>query len=168
MARRLTGVVNWALSLDDDRMHALLVDTDKHVGAAAASRLLMMTNTNPLVAWVDDRLAYDSESRTCIGIKRLDDNKRIERTDSWLFANYCDWCEATNQKPLSLNAFVQNLNDLLCYQLKLPGARHESQNTGKSFTAVRIRSEVDGFELSPLRQYVRASPQHETRKGASR
>gem|GEM_PF-1924789 len=140
----LPGVINWALSMPQERVTALLRDTDKYVRTLAGSSMQTLINTNPIADWAHDCLVYSLPFVTFIGGSRFDD------ADEKLFSSYNKWCEDTGHKPMALNRFVILLKDLLCNQLRLDGVEHKAVRTGRCLHGIGIRRASTADEPSPL------------------
>jgi hypothetical protein len=81
-----------------------------------------LTETNPLAAWLDERVVYEPDGRTYVGMAKQDPvTKQYEGANTWLYANYRDFADASgDRKAVSPQRFRRLMEDLTVHQLKLP------------------------------------------------
>lgn len=157
----LSGVIAWALAMPDDRMKALLVETDTHVPAVAQFNLETLRQVNPLAAWAYDYLVPDPTAETPVGVKKLitrsvtrdsgevgtHTETYVNNSDQWLYASYCQWHRDNGggSKEISSRNFTGYLKDLLCNQWKWTGVEKLDRAGAKlsRFKGVRLRTEHD-------------------------
>ena len=101
----LAGIYNWAISISDDLVKSLVVNTDVSVPSLHSFSSEILLSTNPLADWLDGNIIFDMGYRSQIGsaheirISRIDGNGttrsqvEYDRADEWLYANYRQWYE---------------------------------------------------------------------------
>lgn len=143
----LPGVINWVLSMPQDRVTDILRNTDKLVKTLAGASMQTLVATNPIAEWAHDWLTYVPGQKSFIGTKTAPADEKI-------YPNYCQWCEETGHRPIALNRFVMLLKDLLRNQLRLEGVEHRMERTGKCFYGIGLRRESMAEDVpSPLEAY---------------
>ena len=125
--KEIPGLVNWLLELPKDEIRRIIRNPPKRV---ANANLAAMTTSNPIAEWLIEECFPDVNAWTQIGNKQevrchhqdttilgsLDANDRLERksnyqeitfknADSWLYANFLQWCNRTHKSALSLTRF---------------------------------------------------------------
>ena len=102
--------------------------------------------TNPLADWADHWLVLRDGYRSAVGVAKLDKDHDsdtwYQKTDEWLYANYCEYSHAVGTKPIALRRFVNLLQDLCVNQLGLD-VKHGRDRLGSYFLGLKIRQELD-------------------------
>lgn len=108
----LPGLVNWLLELSQEQISAAIRIPPARV--LNADREAMRV-TNPIADWILECCEFDSSAFTQVGNKREirepGRETRYENADSWLYANYLQWCQRANKKPVALNQFPEKISD---------------------------------------------------------
>ncbi|MBT9318039.1 DNA primase family protein, partial [Leptothoe spongobia] len=130
-AKHLPGLFNWVLEMPHELMEAYIRNPRQYVGAMAEFQATSLLKTDSLAQWVNDRVVVDEKSWTKIGDKS---NPKA----NCLYANYVDYCESANVKPLSLSKFSSALENLLQTQLGIDAQRKRERNRGSGFTGIRL------------------------------
>ena len=126
----LPGIYNWAISLDDQTLKNLIVNTDVSVPSLQSFSHNILLATNPLANWVDDNIIFSPGYRSQIGgateirVSQGDGNGTTQSSTEysnahiWLYANYRQWyISHGGAKPISLQRFRELLYDLCAAQL---------------------------------------------------
>lgn len=147
--------------MPNELMEAYIRTPQQYVGAMAEFQATSLLNTDSLAQWVNDRVVVDEKSWTKIG------NKSNPKTNC-LYANYVDYCESANVKPLSLSKFSGALENLLQIQLGINAERKRDRDRGSGFTGIRLIGvdsigQPDGF-VSPetVSNALRGNHTHDT------
>lgn len=131
----LPGLLNRALEISPERVFQLIKNTERYVPAVAIKKFEQLTETNPIAAWLDERVVVGSNFKAQVG------NNNPDYVGKWLYANFCQYqAEMGHRGSLSLQRFKANLRDLLKNQLKI--AITESRTNAASF--------IDGIALRCL------------------
>ena len=80
---------------------------------------------------MNNHVVVDEKSWTKIG------NKSNPKA-SCLYANYVDYCDSANVKPLSLSKFSGALENLLQTQLGIDAERKRDRDRGSGFKGIRL------------------------------
>jgi P4 family phage/plasmid primase-like protien len=128
----LSGFINWALSMPYEDMKAYIAQTSKTVPSLAIHAAEALTETNPMAAWLDERIVSMEIAKTYVGT--LESEK-----SEYLYPNYSDFCLQHGIKPISVQRFSPLLIDLLRNQLKVPASK-EKDSRGAFIRGVDIRS----------------------------
>lgn len=105
LSREMPGLLNRLLSLNVEDAVSLIANPDD---AMKAQCLDIEFETNPLLAWADERLVKCSPSETETRIGDLNNSP-----DEGLYSNYCCFIEAIGQRPASMTKFSRALLDTL-------------------------------------------------------
>ncbi len=119
----LSALTNNLLAMDND----LIVKTLKGLNASERmkeSTQAYQVRSNPLLAWVDDYLAYDEGGEEPVG-----NNSEGGCT---LYSNYCNYCKNAGNSPKSLQNFSADLVDLLTNNLGWKGVKKRSGSKGRT------------------------------------
>ena len=155
LAAELPGVLRWVLDLPDARMEALLLATTTEVTSLATAQAENLVRINPLAQWADGHVLYDPQPdptsgewcKTYVGVARRYTPKEspssYENLDTWLYANYRDFTDTVNNKPIAMRRFSDMLEDLCVNQLRLKGVEHGRDMYGAYFARLRLRPEAD-------------------------
>jgi P4 family phage/plasmid primase-like protien len=130
----LPGLVNWVLGCDDATMHALVKDTARHVPSLDRWRNEALLDSNPMAAWLDDRIELCSFAREKVGLADSDES-------SSLYANYCAYMRVSGANPVSLRRFSNLLEDLIRSHLKIQGVEKGRDRFGAYFSGIKIRNQ---------------------------
>ncbi|MDV3351726.1 phage/plasmid primase, P4 family [Leptothoe sp. LEGE 181152] len=130
-ADHLPGLFNWVLAMPDELMEAYIRNPRQYVGSMADFQATTLLNTNSLAQWVNDRVDVEAECWTKTG------NKSNDKV-SCLYPNYVDYCESANVKPISLNNFSKDLENLLQSQLGIDAERKQDRHRGAGFIGIRL------------------------------
>ncbi len=135
----LSALTNYLLAMDGE----LVVKTLK--GLNASERMKESTQayqlrSNPLLAWVNDYLAYEEGGEEAVGSNRDD--------PSTLYGSYCNYCKNAGNSPKSLQNFSSDLVDLLTNTLGWKGVKKRPSSRGKTkkFTGAR-GSFIDNIKI---------------------
>ncbi|PTQ86488.1 hypothetical protein [Nitrosomonas ureae] len=100
-----------------------------------------MTATNPIADWLLECTEANSNTWTQIGEKREVRESGYETTyknaDSWLYANFLQWCSRANKTPLAIRRFRELLIQT-CVTLKI-SVLESRRSTGIGLTGIRIK-----------------------------
>lgn len=101
----MPGLLNRLLSLNINDAVNMVASPDT---AMEAQGLAVELETNPLLAWADEKLVKcsPSEAETKVGDK-------THRPDEGMYSNYCDFIDAIGQRPVSMTRFSRALLDVL-------------------------------------------------------
>lgn len=106
----LPGLVNWLLELSQAEISQTIRNPPERILTAD---LDAMKASNPIADWVTECCTHDTEAWTQIGVNLEIRDPGYETTfknnDSWLYANYLQWCQRTNKTPISLRRFKELL-----------------------------------------------------------
>jgi putative DNA primase/helicase len=155
LADELPGILNWVLSMPDDEMVRRLTTTTSL--AQVATKVMILTETNPMAAWAEDCLMIaDADDHVYIGAtRRLQPGTyqghvvvpmdTFEREDEWLYANYRGWMLRAGFKDgVSMTRFSALLVDLCRDQLDLTHVfRPPKGEAGRHIVGIRFRTEKD-------------------------
>jgi putative DNA primase/helicase len=133
----LAGLLEWALTMPETNVRALVVNTLHTVPTLAKARGEALCDANPLADWLDNCIVLDPDSKTYVGLDS------IERTEDWLYANYTVFTRQTNGRPIGQRRYTKLLEDLCCNQLKFGGVKRGRDRGGSYFTGLKIRSSTD-------------------------
>ncbi len=106
-------------------------------------------NTNPILAWMNDRLircAHGNHSFIGAGSKKTDlPDEIIEAQNTKLYPNYCGWCEEQGKLPVAINRF----SDLIADNARSHGIETEKKrgSKGNYFEGLRLRANTDTQSL---------------------
>ncbi len=156
----ISGVLNWAMELNSEEVAYLLSqeNTSETMQKQARDNLVA---TNPLARFFLDNFETNEENCVPIGVCKveteikdtLDSHGEIRKIsqrvivnqDTHLYPHYVAYCEATGDKPYSLNTFSSRCVDVLRNVLKWQGIYHERFKNTKVIRGVR-------FKTAPLPQ----------------
>jgi putative DNA primase/helicase len=111
----LPGLLKRVLDIPSERIFQLIKHTERYVPALAAKKFQQLTETNPIAAWLDERVVIGEDFRAQVGIGNPD------FVGKWLYANFCQYqAEMGHKSSLPMKRFSSNLRDLLKNQLKIP------------------------------------------------
>jgi putative DNA primase/helicase len=81
-----------------------------------------MRSTNPIADWLTECSKADPDTWTQIGDKReirgFRGDIQFENSETWLYANYLQWCQRTNKTPFAVRRFKELVIDV-CRTLKI-------------------------------------------------
>jgi len=104
----LPGIVNWALELSQEEIAQIIRNPPERIREAD---LDAMTATNPIADWLIENTDADPEAWTQIGdkreIKEPGCETVYENADSWLYANFLQWCQRSGKTPFSVRKFKE-------------------------------------------------------------
>ncbi|PSJ18450.1 DNA primase family protein [Nitrosomonas supralitoralis] len=135
----LPGLVNWLLELSLEKISQIIRNPPERIRDADRDA---MTATNPIADWLLECIEPDINAWTQIGDKREirepGYETAYENSDSWLYANFLQWCLRSNKTPLSARRF----KDLLIQTCETLGiSAHESRRgSGRGISGIRIKS----------------------------
>jgi putative DNA primase/helicase len=145
----LPGFLNWVLGLSRDNVTDLLRNTETTVSSLNETAKNNLISTNPLAAWLDERVFYIHNYKTYIGAAKKNPMGEYLKIDEWLYANYVEYCEVSGLKSLALQRFSNLLIDLCSRQLGLEVLNPKKDKKGRFITGLRIKSNQDVGQ-SPL------------------
>ena len=141
----IPGLLNWVLELDHTEVSAIIKGYSK-LATIENSKADILIETNPIAAWVDHCIVFDTDTKTYVG-SALPDKSQLSESrylhiDKWLYASYRNFSEAHGNKAVSANRFSPVLFDLLKNQLKLD-VKKGRDFKGSYFENIRLRYESD-------------------------
>lgn len=140
----LCGFMNWILEMPDNEVTYFIRETNKAVPSLHEVTRDTLINTNPLAAWIDEKVVYEKDTRSRIG------NKKDEPSE-FLYPNYVEFCDSTGIKPMQSNNFSSNLVDLCKRQLGLTDIEKTDRTKhGYYITNIRLRLINESETLSPI------------------
>ncbi|NJR62916.1 MAG: hypothetical protein HC769_31505 [Cyanobacteria bacterium CRU_2_1] len=160
----LPGLLNWVLALPDDEMKQLIKQTVLNVPALAKWKAESLVNGNPIAEWLDARCVLDPDAVTRIGDAKKQRFSESEggsgsswdvyiNASTWLYANYCDYCDRVGANKLKIQRFSPLLLDLLNNQLKVPAVKTRTRD-GAFVSGIAIRSESHDGYPTPVTNFV--------------
>jgi len=151
----ISGIVNWAMELSSEEVAYLLSQENTSEAMQQQARDNLVA-TNPLARFFLDNFEPNEESYVPIGVCKvetvtkdtLNSHGEISKTsqrvivnqDTHLYPHYVAYCEATGDKPYSLNTFSSRCVDVLRNVLKWQGINHDKTRTGKVIRGVRFKA----------------------------
>jgi putative DNA primase/helicase len=129
----LPGLLEWVLTLPDEEMRHLVVNTSESVFSARNWEIEMLLDTNPIAQWFDHSVVLVNGEKTYVGLK-------TQNPESFLYASYCQYMEGSGQRSCALNRFSRLLQDLTVNQLKLKLIQKGSDRGGTYFPNIALRS----------------------------
>jgi P4 family phage/plasmid primase-like protien len=147
----LPGLLNWVLAMDEKRVRELILNTDEYVKSLSLVSKENLIATNPLAAWLDVCVVHDEDVETKVGRSYRNDDKGGYRfSDSWLYPSFCEFCETSGMRPVSMRRFSDLLVDLCRNQLHLKGvSKLPRAADGAKISGLRLRFSGD-LSFSPL------------------
>jgi putative DNA primase/helicase len=141
----IPGLLNWVLKLDHIEVSAIIKGYSK-LAIIESLKAEVLTETNPIAAWVDHCIVFDTDTKTYVG-SALPDKSQLSESrylhiDKWLYASYRNFSESHGNKAVSANRFSPVLFDLLKNQLKLD-VKKGRDSKGSYFENIRLRYESD-------------------------
>jgi putative DNA primase/helicase len=135
----LPGLVNWLLELSHEDVSQIIRNPSERIRNADMEA---MTATNPIADWLTECCEPDPNVWTQIGDKReIRDSGHetvFENSDSWLYANFLQWCQRSHKTPLAIRRFKEILLQT-CETLGI--CVHESRRvSGRGINGLRIKS----------------------------
>jgi putative DNA primase/helicase len=127
----MSGLLNCLLALEVTEAVNLIASPDD---AMQAQCLAIELETNPLLAWADERLVRCTSNETQIGDK-------THGPDQALFSNYCSYVEASGQRPVSMTRFSRALVDILVAH---GVSTHKKRGGFTYLSGLRLRKAYDG------------------------
>jgi P4 family phage/plasmid primase-like protien len=157
LLKEVSGILNWAMELTSEEVEYLLSqeNTSETMQKQARDNLVA---TNPLARFFLDNFEPNEESYVPIGVCKveteikdtLDSHGEIRKISkrvivnqyTHLYPHYVAYCEATGDKPYSLNTFSSRCVDVLRNVLKWKGINHDKTRTGKVIRGVRFKADL--------------------------
>ncbi|MEH2316329.1 phage/plasmid primase, P4 family [Nostoc sp.] len=143
LVKELPQVLNWVLSMPNEQVVKLIKYTEQNVLSLVQTQRNTLIDTNPLAAWVDYNVVYETNAKSYCGNQTLDANK-------YLYSSYYNYCENSGFNAVSINKFSDLLLDLLQSQLKQSSVTKRRDSTGIHFTCIRIRTSKDSNIPTPV------------------
>jgi putative DNA primase/helicase len=135
----LPGLVNWLLELSQDQISQIIRNPPKRILEAD---LEAMTATNPIADWLTECCESDPNAWTQIGDKREIREPGYEtiyqNADTWLYANFLQWCLRSHKTPLAIRRFKEILLQT-CETLSISAFEARREN-GRGISGIRIKS----------------------------
>lgn len=129
----LPGLLKRVLDISPERVFQLIKHTERYVPAVAAKKFEQLTETNPIAAWLDERVVVGADFKAQVGTNNPD------YVGKWLYANFCQYqAEMGHKGSLSLSRFKSNLKDLLKNQLKIAISEHRT-STARFINGIALR-----------------------------
>ena len=129
----LPGLLEWVLTVPDEEMQQLIVNTSESVFSARNWEIEMLLDTNPIAQWFDHSVVLATGSKTYVGLKN-------QNPEHYLYASYCHYMEGSGQRSCALNRFSRLLQDLTVNQLKLKLIQKGNDRVGTYFPNITLRS----------------------------
>lgn len=149
----LPAVLKWVLDMPEREVTAYLRSTSAHAASLRNSRLEALAATNPMVAWMLDNVTFDENLESQIGVKnRLTVNEgrdldgtttthvEYEKSNVWLYPNYCLWCDQNGKKPVSKNQFSTVVIDAARNMLAKSYVRYERRESGRYVVGMALHA----------------------------
>jgi len=127
------GLLEWVLTVPDEEMQQLIVNTTESVFSARNWEIEMLLDTNPIAQWFDHSVVLATGAKTYVGLKN-------QNPEQYLYASYCQYMEGSGQRSCALNRFSRLLQDLTVNQLKLKLIQKGSDRVGTYFPNITLRS----------------------------
>jgi hypothetical protein len=152
----LAGLLNSLLAISGAEMEHVLWRTHQVMPTLQDTWMRSLTETNPLAAWLDECVVYEPDGRTYIGVAKQDPvTRQYEGANTWLYANYRDYADASGQRKIvPLQSFRRLMEDLCQQQLKLPNVLWGRDDQGRYFDGLRLRRELDAKAPTLIEQAV--------------
>lgn len=138
-AECIPGLLNWVIRMDPVEATDLIKNSATLTPSLAKAKAEALIESNPIAAWADVCLIYQSEATTYVGSA----SKPVE---THLYASYHSYCLNNGFKPVNNARFSKLLHDLVVNQLKFDVKRHKDKN-GAHFINLAIRQ---GWNSEPL------------------
>ncbi|MEG4805633.1 DUF5906 domain-containing protein, partial [Microcoleus sp. ARI1-B5] len=133
----LPGLLAWVLEMSRDEITRLIKHTDREVPALARVKWEQLTQTNPIAAWLDEKVVVEPEAKLYIGLGD------IEEAGRWGYANFCkSQMESGHRNSIPMKRFSLNLRDLLKNQLKVAISEGRDRN-GSFIQGIGLRCKLD-------------------------
>jgi len=148
----LPGLLNWVLSINPTRVTNLILEPIKYMPTMEKASIDNLLNTNPIAAWLDERIIYSPDTETSIGTDYKNVDGSHKNSDFWLYPSYCEYCELNKVKPVSSKRFSNLLIDLCQNQLGLPEiVKLNKDRYGTKIKGLKLRDdEKDEDIFSPI------------------
>jgi putative DNA primase/helicase len=127
------GLLEWVLTVPDEEMQQLIVNTTESVFSARNWEIEMLLDTNPIAQWFDHSVVLATGEKTYVGLKN-------QNPEHYLYASYCHYMEGSGQRSCALNRFSRLLQDLTVNQLKLKLIQKGNDRVGTYFPNITLRS----------------------------
>ncbi len=142
MKRELPGLLNILLNIELSEAVNLVKSPE---GTLAKIKIQNELNTNPILAWMNDRLIVCKQgdhSFIGAGAKKTDLQADIVRNQNTkLYPNYCSWCEEEGKHPVSNRRFSELVIDN-AESHGISTAKIRS-NVGAYLEGLRLRKDTD-------------------------
>jgi hypothetical protein len=138
--------------MPDEEMIRLVKDTDLSVPNLNHWKAESLLNSNPIAEWLDANCIFEPEAKTYVGraeiVRHTEGHDQGEsflswneyrNAESWLYANYVEFCAATGSKAISIRRFSDLLLDLCRDQLKVTEIFKARDERGAYFQGLRMR-----------------------------
>jgi putative DNA primase/helicase len=133
----LPGLLKRVLDISAERVFQLIKHTERYVPALAAKKFQQLTETNPIAAWLDERVVVGENFKSQIG------TGNPEFVGQWLYANFCQYqSEMGHKGSVPMKRFSNNLRDLLKNQLKI-SITEGREASGNYIYGIGLRCLVD-------------------------
>jgi hypothetical protein len=130
--------------MTDAEMFKLLGRGASETPSLARIKAQTTIETNPLAMWANEKLIYDIDADTRVGVATKDKfTGQYENRDTMLYPNYCAYMDASGHRSLSLTRFPGTLDDLCRAQLRLSGVYRHRNKDGSHFRGIRLRVSTD-------------------------
>jgi P4 family phage/plasmid primase-like protien len=143
----LPGLLNWVLAMPDSEVTTLIKNTSVSVPSLNQWKSENLLESNPIAFWFDHCCVLEPDTKTYIGVAKRDKNpdssNRYLHIESWLYASYKEFYEATNGGNFAVSSvrFTGLLHDLCHNQLKRLEIRKGRDNRGSYFEGIAIRTD---------------------------
>lgn len=132
----LAGLLHWVLTIDDENIRSLLLNTQESVPSLQEAELQILTETNPLAGWIQESLLHKPGAKTYVGCLGKD-------SKHYLYPSYLQWCNAAGHKSISLSKFSRLVLDILKVQLGFGEVTKVKDRKGSFLTEFVIRPIYD-------------------------
>jgi len=146
----LPGLVNWLLDMTEEEMREYLMETSKKVKFFQKYERTQTLRSNPLLDWLDHKVIYDPGVSSAVGFTKNSQNPShfYDKSDTWLYASYAEFCRQCNVGIMSRNRFEPLLIDICKHQLKINA--YPLRNTkGMRIVNLAVRESSEKYEGWP-------------------
>jgi hypothetical protein len=146
----LPGLVNWLLDMSEEEMREYLMETSKKVKFFQKYERTQTLRSNPLLDWLDHKVIYDPGVSSAVGFTKNSQNPNhfYDKSDTWLYASYAEFCRQCNVGIMSRNRFEPLLIDICKHQLKI-NAYAVRNTAGMRIVNLAVRNSDSKYEGWP-------------------
>ena len=147
----LPGLVNWLLDMsEEEEMREYLMETSKKVKFFQKYERTQTLRSNPLLDWLDHKVIYDPGVSSAVGFTKNSQNPNhfYDKSDTWLYASYAEFCRQCNVGIMSRNRFEPLFIDICKHQLKI-NAYAVRNTAGMRIVNLAVRNSDSKYEGWP-------------------